>query len=130
MPALNFQKQFAEAVEWGKKRQTIRADRKDGRPHCKRGDTIKLYTGMRSNSCRLLAEATVTHTARVTIEATCMYLDGRPLYSIIHDRDGPLTDNEFAQADGFDGFTEMANWFDETHGLPFEGTVIFWSEPR
>ncbi len=130
MPALNFKKQFAEAVEWGHKRQTIRADRKDGRPHCKRGDTLKLYTGMRSKSCRLLAVAKVTHTARVTIEATCMKLDGRLLYSILHDRDGPLTDNEFAKADGFDSFTDMANWFDETHGLPFEGTVIYWSEPR
>ncbi len=31
MVALNFQARFAEAVETGRKRQTIRARRKDGR---------------------------------------------------------------------------------------------------
>jgi hypothetical protein len=131
MPALNFKKQFAEDVEFGNKRQTVRAPRKDGRPHCKSGDTIKLYTGMRTKDCRLLGEATVLRAEPVRIEATCMYLNGRPLPSAIISRDQlEITDNEFAQADGFGGFTEMANWFDDTHGLPFEGTVIYWDEPR
>lgn len=130
MPAFNFKAEFAEAVEWGHKRQTVRADRRDGRPHCKRGDKIKLYTGMRTTTCRLLGTATVTHTARVRIEATCMYLDGRLVPATLWGRDGPQTDNEFAEADGFPSFTDMANWFEDTHGLPFEGTVIYWDEPR
>jgi len=130
MPAFNFKKQFAEAVEWGHKRQTIRADRKDGRPHCKPGDRLKLYTGMRTKACRLLAEAKVTRTARVRIEATCMYLNGQMVPATLWGRDGPMTDNEFAEADGFPSFTDMANWFDDTHGLPFEGTVIYWGEPQ
>jgi hypothetical protein len=130
MPAFNFRPEFAEAVEWGYKRQTIRADRRDGRPHCKRGDTLKLYTGMRTKSCRLLGTATVTRLARVRIEPTCMYLDGRLLFATLHDRDGPQTDNEFAEADGFSSFMDMSDWFAKTHGLPFEGTVIYWDEPR
>ena len=130
MPALNFKAEFAEDVEYGHKRQTVRAPRKDGRPHCKVGDTLKLYTGMRTKDCRLLGEATVTRIARVKIEPTCMYVNDRLLPSAIYDRDCEQTDNEFAEADGFKSFTDMANWFSDVHGLPFEGTVIEWHEPR
>lgn len=130
MPALNFKAQFADDVEYGTKRQTVRAPRKDGRPHCKVGDTIKLYTGMRTKGCRLLGQATVTRIARIKIEATCMYVNDRLLPSAIYDRDCEQTDNEFAEADGFKSFTDMANWFSDVHGLPFEGTVIQWHEPR
>lgn len=127
MPALNFQKQFAKDVEYGQKCQTVRAPRKDGRPHCKTGDTLKLYTGMRSKSCRLLITATVTHTAKILIEETEMFINGHRLPSAIYDRDCETTDNEFAQANGFEGgFMQMASWFRDTHGLPFEGTVIYW----
>lgn len=130
MPALNFKAQFAEDVEYGHKRQTVRAPRKDGRPHCKVGDTLKLYTGMRTKGCRLLGEATVMRIARIKIEHTCMYVNDRVLPSAIYDRDCEQTDNEFAQADGFESFTDMANWFSDVHGLPFEGSVIQWDEPR
>jgi hypothetical protein len=33
-------------------------------------------------------------------------------------------DDEFAVADGFSSFHEMADWFDITHGLPFVGVLI------
>lgn len=131
MPALNFKAQFAEDVEIGAKRQTVRAPRKDGRAHCKVGDTIKLYTGMRTKACRLLAEATVTSVRKVRIEDCEMFLDGRRLPSAIWSRDQTEpTDNEFAEADGFASFMDMAEWFQDVHGLPFEGSVICWDEPR
>lgn len=75
MPALNFEAQFADAVESGEKRQTVRTARKDGRPHAKVGDKIRLYTGLGTPRCRLLAEATVTRTTAVRIEATQMFLN-------------------------------------------------------
>lgn len=53
MVAYNFAAQFAEAVETRKKRQTIRAPRKDNR-HAKVGDKLQLYTGMRTTNCRKL----------------------------------------------------------------------------
>lgn len=131
MPALNFKAQFARDVENGEKRQTVRAPRKDGRKHCKVGDTIKLYTGMRTKQCRLLASATVTDVKRIRIEPTCMYLDGNLLPSTIYSRDQTEpTDNEFAEADGFESFMDMADWFRDVHGLPFEGVVIEWNEPQ
>ena len=130
MPALNFKQQFADAVANGEKRQTVRAHRMDGRPHCRPGDTIKLYTGMRTKQCRLLGEARVTRVDQIKINPTNMELNGRLLMSVLHSRDAYLTDNEFAEADGFDSFMDMAAWFDEVHGLPFEGVVIYWSEPN
>ena len=54
MAALNFQKRFAEAVETGEKRQTIRRRRADGHDP-KAGDPLYLYTGMRTKACRKLA---------------------------------------------------------------------------
>lgn len=130
MPALNFKKQFAADVELGVKRQTVRARRKDGRAHAKVGDTIKLYTGMRHESCRLLAEATVTRLSRVRIEETHIFLDGERLYASLASCTGRQTTDDFAQADGFNNFKEMADWFRATHGLPFEGTVIYWGQPH
>lgn len=130
MPALNFKSQFADDVFYGHKRQTVRAPRKDGRAHCKVGDQLKLYTGMRTKACRLLGEATVMRIATVRIEAVEMFINGRRLPSAIYDRDCEQTDNEFAEADGFTGFTEMADWFCQVHGLPFEGVVIYWDEPN
>ena len=130
MPALNFCARFAEAVEYGEKLQTVRAVRKDGRPHCKKGDRIRLYTGMRTKQCRLLGEATVTHTARIRIEATEMFINDRRLPSAIYARNCAETDNEFAEADGFESFMDMSRWFEEAHRLPFVGTVIYWDAPR
>lgn len=126
MPAFNFKREFVEAIRDGEKRQTIRADRKDGRPHAKVGDSIKLYTGMRTKSCELIGESTVTRVARVRIEGTCMYVNGRILPNHIYSRDCEQTDDEFAQADGFQSFMDMADWFRDIHSLPFEGTLIEW----
>jgi hypothetical protein len=129
MPALNFQASFADNVEWGHKRQTVRAMRKDGRAHCKVGDKLKLYTGMRSKACRLLRTVTVKHIDKVRIEATSMSINGCLLFATLHDRDSPQTDNEFAQADGFESFMDMSRWFEQTHGLPFDGVLIKWDRP-
>lgn len=129
MVAYNFQARFADAVERGEKRQTIRLVGK--RRHARPGERVQLYTGMRTKSCRLLGEATATHVAPVRIEATHMKMDGHRLPGTLWHRDqAEQTDNEFAEADGFACFADMADWFHTTHGLPFEGVVIFWSEPH
>ncbi|MEM9734219.1 MAG: ASCH domain-containing protein [Pseudomonadota bacterium] len=128
MPALNFQKRFADDVERRIKRQTVRAHRKDNRPHCKVGDRLKLYTGMRTKKCRLLDVVTVTRIDTIKINTIDMWLNGNLLHATLHSRDADMTDDEFAEADGFDGFMDMAAWFAETHGLPFEGVVIYWGE--
>lgn len=128
MPALNFSAQFATLVEDGIKCQTIRAPRKDGRAHCKVGDTIKLYTGMRTKSCRLLRTARVTRIDAVNIGFWDMALNGSRLIADLYKLPDSqsLSDSDFAKADGFPDYATMCAWFDKTHGLPFHGSVIYW----
>ncbi len=121
MPALNFQARFADPVETHAKRQTIRRVWK--RP-IKVGDTLYLYTGMRTKQCRKLRMV--------------LCLDYRPI-TINEHSISLLTDLEtleiwpegwslkwFARMDGFDSWEEMRDFFKERYGLPFEGVLITW----
>ena len=119
MPALNFQKQFAPKVEAGEKRQTIRAERKDGRMPAKVGDTLALYTGMRTKGCRKLMDAECIDVSQVCIDRVP---DGVRV-AVNHQR---MDAEQQAKADGFDSAKAMADWFDKTHGLPFYGHLIRW----
>ncbi|MBF0250595.1 MAG: hypothetical protein HQL35_08220 [Alphaproteobacteria bacterium] len=125
MPAINFKNQFAEAVKNGVKRQTIRALRKDGRMPAKRGDILALYTGMRTKSCRKLLNARCSDVRPIELHAALVIVDGGDGWI----RTRPDLDN-FARADGFRDWSDMAAWFDKTHGLPFEGVLIQWDELR
>ncbi|WP_306131094.1 hypothetical protein [Roseovarius sp. MMSF_3350] len=124
MVAYNFQPIFAKPVEIGRKRQTIRAHRKDGR-HAKRGDALQLYTGMRTKACRKLRDATCTATIPVRIEAQRLTVGNTDLRAIGIAGDEMLMDI-FAQADGFIDWQDMRDWFQKTHGLPFSGVLIKW----
>ncbi len=132
MPALNFKKEFAEKVADGSKTQTIRKPRKDGRPHAKAGDKIRLYTGLRTKQRRLLCEARVTSVRPVMLDRTSMTLGGHEMRQGNGNQyfDPETFDGDFAIADGFGEYMEMAAWFDDTHGLPFEGVVIQWETIR
>ena len=117
MPAINFQKQFAEVVENGSKRQTIRAIRKNP---IKKGDTLYLYTGMRTKSCKKLWTVICQGTNKFTIDVTGRNwkIDGTIILSDRKDK--------IAKDDGFDNWIRMIKWFRKTHGLPFEGNIIYW----
>lgn len=123
MVAINFKKQFADDVEDGHKKQTIRQ-----KARCKRGDQLQLYTGMRTKSCRKLRDTVCTAVIPVKICDTEMFLDGKRLLAGNAARDEYEDhDNDFARADGFSGFTEMADFFRAEYGeLPFDGFVIRW----
>ena len=134
MPALNFQKQFADAVESGKKLQTIRAYRKDKRDP-KPGDTLYLYTGMRTKQCRKLGEVEckdVKHFAltvrgpsgNVNMTLNCGFAFG----SLSGGGQFRSRMTRLARADGFASAEEMVKWFEKTHGLPFEGLLIRWGK--
>jgi hypothetical protein len=130
MVALNFQSQFADDVEEGRKRRSIRAPRKDGRDP-KPGVDLQLYTGMRQPSCRKLGDATCTRVRPVEIDYTGIKIEGRnliagaaPAYQGAPDPE--RYDGDFARADGFDSFQDMREWFERQHGLPFNGFLIEW----
>jgi len=120
MALLNFKNQFAEAVKLGHKKQTIRAERK--KPF-KVGERLYLYTGLRTKKTKKLGEAVVT-------DVTTIIIRPKKLATYIGDMPCAITDtatlDAFAIRDGFKDYTEMADFFRNTYGLPFEGTVIKW----
>jgi hypothetical protein len=125
MTALNFQARFAASVADGTKRQTIRAERKDGRMPCRTGHDLHLYTGMRTQSCRRLRTAICTSIWRFEISRNPKFSPGIRLGGVVLNREETIA---LAQADGFTSVTEMVEWFRNTHGLPFSGWLIKWDE--
>lgn len=118
MPALNFRKEYAKAVENGTKCQTVRAPRNDGRD-IKVGDTIYLYVGMRTKNCRRLGVAKCTRRRWLDLpDRTRAYLDGEPL-------SGPAA-TAFARRDGFPSFPRFVDVIEGMHNLPFSGFVYNW----
>ncbi len=117
MPAYNFQARFAPLVEDGRKQQTIRADRKDGRvPQV--DDYAHCYTGMRTAQCRKLGMWLTVRVSRIVIQREGILLDGAAIH---------CTDlDAFAQSDGFADWEGMLDWFDSQHGLPFAGDLVQW----
>ena len=110
MPAYNFQERFAPDIESGKKRQTIRPERK--RP-TKPGDTLYLYTGMRTKRCRKLREATCLSVQPIKIEDTFFIrLNGKVL--------GVPEMSDLARADGFASLSEFYDFCEEHYGIPYD----------
>ncbi|MFQ5647525.1 MAG: hypothetical protein ACE5GM_11395 [bacterium] len=62
-----FKKQCVPFIESGRKVSTIREDRKDGRVP-RPGDTLRLYTGLRSKSCQLLRETKNFKSAKLFLQ--------------------------------------------------------------
>lgn len=116
MPLLNFKKQFANAVESGIKRQTIRTPRKH---EIKTGDTLYLYTGLRTSSTRKLRTAKCSSVQIIRIAPDGISFSGDEICEL-------SKMDKFAQADGFNNYSEMLAWFEEQHGLPFVGILIKW----
>jgi hypothetical protein len=117
---LNFKQQFAPRVEAGDKRQTIRRWRTDGK-RMKPGDTVKLYTGLRTRNARLLRTATVETVASVRMDCAenVIVIDG--------DRLSTERAAAFARADGFGCVSEMLAWFkDQYMCSEFEGYFVRW----
>jgi hypothetical protein len=119
MPAYNFQPQFVPMILDGSKHHTVRRRRK--RP-TKPGETLKLYTGMRTKNCKLIMEVTCTSVVPVKIYPDLVYifLDGRvlSLQEVVH----------FSVRDGF---TNPLEFFDFFKRYPIsvrenELEVIYW----
>jgi hypothetical protein len=116
MPAYNFKPEFVDDILTGRKTSTIRALGK--RPPPKPGETLYLFTGMRTKKCRKLLTVPCLQVSHIVIKRGGMLIDGKP------------TDFEqrrlISRADGFAHFHDLANWFGHEHGLPFSGHLIVW----
>jgi hypothetical protein len=116
-----FKPQFAGLVEAGTKVQTVRPTPKR-MPEA--GDKISLRCWVdkpyRSKQ-RVLREAVITRVDAFSIDC----------FPTLRINDLGLKTrrecDEFARADGFEDYPALLEWFRDTHGLPFEGVVIYWS---
>jgi hypothetical protein len=118
-----FKPQFAGLVERGKKLQTIRPTPKR---MPKSGDKISLRAWIgkpyRSKQ-RVLREAIIEEVVSIRIDERSLETNGvKWCYHGIS-----LGMESFAERDGFQNWSEMVEWFRSTHGLPFEGVLIRWT---
>jgi hypothetical protein len=121
MVAYSFQQQFAAPIKAGAKRQTIRADR---RRHARSGETLQLYTGMRTRQCRLIGRAVC-----VGVGPVRLYLrDGAVALWTGVTLTAPSDLDAFAIRDGFPGWTALAAFWASVHPTTpiFSGVQIEW----
>lgn len=134
MVAYSFQKRFVMPIRVGlgeectgvrPKRQTIRAHGK--RRHAMPGHVLQLYTGMRTQHCKLIGVAMCTE-----VEAVRMEFDHRLKTLAVRLGDcsplSPAAVAQFALGDGFANVEDMAAfWRNEHPASPeFVGVLIRW----
>jgi len=125
-PTLNFKAQFVELIASGKKRQTIRRRRVDGRANAVAGMPVKLYTGMRTADCKLIGEAMCQG-----VDAVDMRFGPARGYRIGGDRcaweSAAFKLDMFAHRDGFADWAELEAWFIATYeAQEFSGIIVQW----
>ncbi len=120
MTELSFAAEFADLVADGRKCQTIRLPRKDGRDP-KPGDTLYLKAGPYSGKRRNLGVVKCTSIEPIKIEEAGVTLGCRcrPWWSDFTRR--------FTLADGFEFSRDMWRYFRRNGGLPFEGYLLKWN---
>ena len=119
----NFQEVFVPAVEAGRKRQTIRAERKDRR-RPQPGDTARCYERLRSKGARLLYAGTIFEVFSVDV----IFVSGRVISNGVRLHSGEI--DSFARLDGFTDAHEFFHWFQENHGPWFQGWCCRWRSSR
>lgn len=124
MVAYSFQAQFRAPIIAGTKRQTLRNDRKR---HAREGETLQLYTGMRTRQCRLIGTATCLGVSPVRLD----FGNGRVEFLETGNVATTLDElHAFAQIDGFPSWGHLKEfWFTE-HGrvTAWEGVRISWGD--
>ena len=122
MVAYSFKEQFVAPIQDNVKRQTIRAHRKR---HARPGETLQLYTAMRTKYCTLIGTATCELVVPITID----FSDNSVLIGPNAHR-GWASLDELAHKDGFDGWLSMREFWRENHGSisVFSGVLIRWTD--
>lgn len=127
-----FKEQFAPHILSGRKRGTVRVERKDNR-RAKPGKPLALYTGLRTNTCKLIARPTCLFVTPLMIS-----MRGWSHTGVMHEdfikwfeADPKLADmkinDAFAYADGFESWDELVDYFKPTYDYPFEGVWTTWN---
>ena len=132
MVAYSFKERFVAPIEEGlgirpqpglvrPKRQTIRARGK--RRHARPQEKLQLYFGQRTRHCRKIGEARCIGVQCIRIEVHAegmgVVVDGAKLPRILL--------KAFAQADGFDNYSDMHRFWLKEHGIGlFDGVLVTW----
>lgn len=131
MVAYSFKTRFAEPILARTKTQTIRAYRCGRSRHVRIGETIQIYTGLRTKQTKLLgfAEARLVFDIRLALQEGCVWFPNGEL--------GPYLGNgldDFARMDGFRSWPELVAFWEKEHRQSkrpnepvFEGVWIYWS---
>lgn len=123
MPAYNFKYRFADLIRQGKKRQTIRKERRD-KWIPRVGMTVSCFINMRTRFCERLGDFKIKAVYKIEINPdnlfTVTLTDKNNTLRYIKKRDR----NKFARADGFDNYAEFLDFF--KYRLPFKGVLIQW----
>jgi hypothetical protein len=124
MVAYSFQPRFVDPIRALTKRQTMRNRRKR---HARPGETVQLYTGLRTQRCRLIGTATCTRVAAVTLD----FVENEIVVGASHIDMADALD-WFARADGFADWDDLRGWFADTHDAvaKWSGVLIEWSDFR
>ena len=128
MGLYNFMPRFVPFIKAGTKKHTIRSMR---RYPDKVGNTLHLYSGLRTKRAKLIKRAECVKIERIFIEIL------GPMPVLIHERDiavsidgVQLSESEkerLARADGFESFRDMTFfWTTPKNRLPFRGQIIHW----
>lgn len=112
------------------KLQTIRAIGK--RRHARAGETLQLYTAMRTKQCRKIGDAKCVRVDPIRINVEGGRVAIAPGTSDARAFDKSCDLDAFAQRDGFADWADMREFWREEHGDlkrlgPFVGALIMWS---
>ena len=123
MPAINFQERFVSAIESGQKTSTIRQKRK--RP-IKVGDTLYLYTGLRTPNAQLIGTATCSEVNNCTVDIRRASIHIYRKYgSVLLWQLSHL--EKLAEKEGFNDPRDMFIFFKQTYKKDvFTGVQIQW----
>jgi hypothetical protein len=122
MVAYSCKRCFVDPIRSGRKPHTIRAERKR---HARIGETVQLYTGMRTKSCMLIGTATCSDVQPITLD-----FEWRKVAIGPRTIDRPHQLEAFAQADGFDNWEGLVAFWRKEHGAiaRWSGVIIYWKD--
>jgi hypothetical protein len=123
MVAYSFKSQFAAPIAARTKVQTIRAERKR---HARLGETLQLYTAMRTVHCRLIGLAICIGVGEVRLDLKQGRVD---LWTGIQ-LTTPADLDAYAIRDGFADWAAMRLFWAKTHpaATTFTGVAIEWGQ--
>jgi uncharacterized protein YqfB (UPF0267 family) len=128
MVAYSFQKRFIEPIRSGRKRQTIRADRKR---HARAGEVLQLYSGMRTSHCLKIGEAVCDRVRPIRID----FEEERIIIGDVLEAETRDALDSFASTDGFASWGDLVEFWKREHddgqGLfAWSGVIISWKDFR